>query len=77
MLTSGMSWQVVQNLCSMTQHRSAEVCIRNNEGYFNIIGAASTAASGIQKGGDVVASGVSKGGSDVKSGVCKGGKWFD
>ena len=51
--------------------------MRNNEGYSNITGAASTAASGTQKGGDVVASGVSKGGSDVKSGVCKGGKWFD
>ena len=51
--------------------------MRNNERYLNITGAASTAASGIQKGGDVAASGVSKGGSDVKSGVCKGGTWFD
>ena len=51
--------------------------MRNNERYLNITGAASTADSGILKGGDVVASGVSKGGSDVKSGVCKGGTWFD
>lgn len=51
--------------------------MRNNERNPNMTGAASTAASGIQKGGDVAASGVSKGGSDVKSGVCKGGTWFD